>query len=140
MGRDDINKNLHCWFISFGERTVEVPFSDDDEHQLPALIEWLQAISEGDLPIAIELDDEGRVAIMVAHAFGPAQLFVRVIEPWEEETKVVVTVVNRGSFLSAFRCGLERFLRERFSDPTDYMDISIIDVEDMQEHPFMIRK
>ena len=129
---------MECWCVSFGKRTVEVPFSEDGQHQLPALIEWLQAISRDDLPIAIELDDEGLVTIMLAHVFGPARLFVRVIDPWDEEAAVAV-VVDRDSFLDAFRSGLERFLRERLSDPTDYLNRSIIDVEDMQEHPFMIR-
>ena len=135
MGRDE--GGMECWYVSFGKRTVEVPLSEDDQHQLPALLEWLQAISGGDLPIAIELDDEGLVTIMIARAFGPARLLVRVIDPWGEEA---AAVVDRDSFLDAFRSGLERFLRERFSDPIDYLNNSIIDVEDMQEHPFMIRK
>ena len=113
-----------------GKRTVEIPSSEDGQHQLPALLEWLQTISKGDLPIAIELDDEGHVTIMIAHAFGPARLFVRVIEPWDEEMKAVAAVVDRDSFLDAFRSGLERFLRERFSDLTDCLNKSIIDVED----------
>ena len=137
MGRDE--GGMECWYVSFGKRTVEVPFSEDGQHQLPALIEWLQAISRDDLPIAIELDDDGLVTIMIAHAFGPARLFVRVIDPWDEEA-AVAAVVDRDSFLDAFRSGLERFLQERFSDPIDYLNRSIIDVEDMQEHPFMIRK
>ena len=137
MGRDE--GGMGCWYVSFGKRTVEIPFYEDGYHQLPALLEWLQAISMGDLPIAIELDDDGLVTIMIAHAFGPARLFVRVIAPWDEEA-AVAAVVDRDSFFDAFRSELERFLRERFSDPADDLNESIIDVEDMQEHPFMIRK
>ena len=138
MGRGE--GYMECWRVSLGKRTAEIPFSEDAQHQLPALLEWLQAISRGDLPIAIELDDEGPVTIMTAHASGPARLFVQVSDPWDEETGAVAAVVDRGSFLDAFRSGLEEFLREGFSDPGDYQHKSIIDVEDMQEHPFMIRK
>ena len=138
MGGDE--GYVECWRVSLGKHTVEIPFSEDAQHQLPALIEWLQAISRGDLPIAIELDDEGPVTIMTAHASGPARLFVRVLDPWDEETRAVAAVVDRGSFLDAFRSWLEEFLREHFSDPGDYTIKSIIDVEDMQEHPFMIRR
>ena len=137
MGRDE--GGMECWYVSFGKRTAEIPFSEDGQHQLPSLLEWLHAISRDDLPIAIELDDDGLVTIMIAHAFGPARLFVRVIDPWDEEA-AVAAVVDRDSFLDAFRSGLERLLRERFAGPMDYLNESIIDVEDMQEHPFMIRK
>ena len=137
MGRDE--GGMEYWYVSFGKRTVEVPFSEDGQHQLPALLEWLQAISMGDLPIAIELDDEGLVTIMTAHTFDSALLFVSVIDPWDEEA-AVAAVVDRDSFLDAFRSGLDEFLQGRFSDPTDYLNKSIIDVKDMQEHPFMIRK
>lgn len=138
MGRDE--GRMECWYVSFGNRTVDIPFSEDGQHQLPALLEWLQTVSRGDLPIAIELDDEGLVTTMIAHASGPARLFVRVIEPWDEETDAVAAVVDRDSFLDAFRSELERLLRRRFPDPRDCMNESIIDFEDMQEHPFMIRK
>lgn len=138
MGRD--KRHMECWYVSFGNHTVDIPFSEDSQHQLPALLEWLQTISRGDLPIALELDDEGPVTIMTAHASGPARLFVRVIEPWDEETNVVAAVVDRDSFLDAFRSELEGFLRKRFPDPRDCLNQSIIDFEDMQEHPFMIRK
>ncbi len=131
---------MECWRVSLGKHAVEIPFSEDAQHQLPALLEWLQTISRGDLPIAIELDDEGPVTVMTAHASGPARLFVQVSDPWDEEARAVAAVVDRGSFLDAFRSGLEEFLREGFSDPGDYQYKSIIDVEDMQEHPFMIRK
>ena len=140
IGRDE--RHLECWYVSFGKRTVEISLLEDVQPQLPPLLEWLQTISKGDLPIAIEMDNEGHVTTMIAHAFGPARLFVRVIDepPWEEEeTKTMAAVVDRDAFLDAFRSGLEKSLRERFSAWTDCLEW-IIDVEDMQEHPFMIRK
>ena len=131
---------LESWYVSLGEHTVEIPFSEDSQHQLPALIEWLQAISRGYLPVAIELDDEGPMTTMIAHASDSAGLFVLMIEPLDEETGAVAALVDRDSFLDAFRSWLEIFLREYFSDPDDYQIKSIIDVEDMLDHPFMIRK
>lgn len=87
--------------LTFGERTTQItfcytydPFAD--------LLDWLQAVRDGNLPIGVEIDDAGIVRV-VAHAVDAHRLIVSVREGWSEttETKRVSALVDRNEFLGA---------------------------------------
>jgi hypothetical protein len=97
--------------LTLGERTAEVALSLDINDPLPALLEWLQLLATGDLPIGIDIDEEGTEARIVAHPFGEGRLLVAVLDRWEE-TERATGVVHTHGFLTAFRFALWGFLRD----------------------------
>lgn len=108
--------------IRFGERTERVLLSDVFD-PLPALLDWLQAVSDGDLPIGVEVDEEGTVAGLVAHAFGEDRLLVAVLDRLDE-TERAAAMVERDGFVAALREEFRRFLNSEFrvGDWIDWID------------------
>lgn len=104
----------HCaWVtlrITLGEQDIEIYLSDVFD-PFPSLFEWLQAISMNDLPIGIEIDEEGSEKTLVAHEFDADRLLVAVLDNWDR-TEFGAAVVERNAFLAAFRSELNDFLRD----------------------------
>jgi len=98
--------------LTLGERTAEIVLSEICD-PFPELLEWLQCLAAGDLPIGIAIDEDGSEACIVAHSCGEGRLIVAVLDRWEN-TVHATGVVETGEFLSAFRRELTDFLRNRF--------------------------
>ena len=126
---------------SLGERTARIfPWWRCD--CLPDLIEWLQAISMRDLPIAIAADGQD----LSAFARAGGQLLVDVVDfnPWYYEGEHIIAVVDGDVFIEAFRAGLEGFLREHFEahvqSGSDEDVLNSLYRESVQHHPFLAGK
>lgn len=96
--------------ITLGEQNIEIDLSDVYD-PFPSLLEWLQAISMNDMPIGFEIDEEGTEKALIAHAFDADRLLVAVLDKWDR-TEFGAAVVDRDTFLAAFRTELNDFLRD----------------------------
>ena len=76
---------------------------------MPGLLDWLLAIQRDNLPIELEIDEEGVLTSLVADTSGHDRLFVAVIDRWERK-EWAAAVVDRQSFLDIFRAEFLRFL------------------------------
>lgn len=81
--------------------------------RLPELLEWLQFLATGDLPIGVAIDEEGSEARIVAHSCGEGRLIVAVLDRWENTVRTAGVVETEG-FVAAFRRELTDFLQNRF--------------------------
>ena len=97
----------------FGDRKALVTLSNAYD-PFPPLLEWLRMVMEDDLPIAIDIDEEGSVARVSAHAFDETRILVAVVDHYDEIARAEA-VVEREDFLSAFRTEYLRFFRQEFS-------------------------
>ena len=102
--------------LSLGDRTAEVFLSDIDD-PFPTLLEWLQLVATGDLPIGFDIDDEGDEARILAHACGEGRLLVAVLDRWKNAERIA-GVVDSDVFLTAFRRELVDFFSHRFDVET----------------------
>ena len=99
--------------IGLGDQMAVVTLSDVYD-PFPSLLDWLLAMAEDDLPLAIDIDEESAKARLVAHAFEEDRLLVAILDRWEETSRAAA-VVSRNDFLDAFRAELPRFLRHELS-------------------------
>lgn len=100
--------------IGLGDQTAIVMLSDVYD-PLPTLLDWLQAVAAGDLPIGTIIDEEGPETMLVAHGLDDDRLIVAVLDRGEEATRAAA-LVRRAAFLAAWRAELSRFLRDEM-DP-----------------------
>lgn len=98
--------------LTLGERTAEITLSEIYD-PFPELLEWLQFLATGDLPIGVTIDEDGSEARLVAHSCGEDRLIVAVLDLWENTVRTS-GVVETEEFLSAFRRELTDFLQNRF--------------------------
>lgn len=94
--------------IGLGQQRALLTLSDVYD-PFPTLLEWLDAVSEGDLPIAIDIDEEGPVVRLLAHRLDERRLLVAVLDRYPEAERAAA-VVDRDAFLEACRVELRRFL------------------------------
>lgn len=95
--------------LGLGEGTARITLSDVYD-PLPALLDWLKAVEDGDLPLGVTVDEEGSEAWLIAHAFDEDRLLVTVLDRWEQ-TERASAVVDRMAFLRAVREEFMRFLK-----------------------------
>ncbi len=126
--------------LTLGERTAEIVLSEICD-PFPELLEWLQCLAAGDLPIGVAIDEDGSEAHIVAHSCGEGRLLIAVLDRWENAVRTA-GVVETGEFLSAFRLELADFLRNRFDvqswlyheneeEQSAYRD-------ELLQHPFLV--
>ena len=96
--------------MTLGEQDIEVDFSHVYD-PFPSLLEWLQAILVGDLPIGFEIDEEGTERLLIAHAFDNGRLLFAVLDKWDR-TEFGAAIVDREALLAAFHKELNDFLRD----------------------------
>lgn len=96
--------------LRLGEQTACVTLPEDNG-TIPDLLDWLQGVAQGDLPLVVEIDEEGTEAHFHAHAFGDDRLLLAVIDRLVGLPRAAA-VVDRAIFLETFRAELARFLRE----------------------------
>ena len=93
----------------------------------PALAAWIREIYEGDLPVAIEIDEEGVVAtLMVLTTDDPQRVLLRVTRKYgldeEDNTILLEGVVRRSTLDNALRAELRRFFMTEFDPQAWYWD------------------
>lgn len=98
--------------LTLGESTAEIVLSEIYD-PFPELLEWLQFVATGDLPIGVAIDEDGSEACMVAHSCGEGRLLVAVLDRWEETVRTA-GVVETGEFVAAFHDELTDFLQNCF--------------------------
>jgi hypothetical protein len=126
--------------LALGERTAEITLSEIYD-PFPELLEWLQCLASGDLPIGVAIDEDGSEARIVAHSGGEGRLVIAVVDRWENTVRIAGLVETQG-FLAAFRRELADFLQNRFDvqswlyheaeeDQTAYRN-------ELLKHPFLV--
>ncbi len=82
----------------------------------PELLAWGREIAEGDLPVEMEIDEEGREAVLtVLRTDDPARVLLRVTHKHENKT-LLEGIVSRAALAAALKAELIRFFRMEF-DP-----------------------
>lgn len=82
----------------------------------PELIAWSREIDEGDLPIEMEIDEEGPDAVLtVLRTDDPQRILLRVVRKYEN-TILLEGILSRQNMASALKVELRRFFTEEF-DP-----------------------
>ena len=121
--------------IAIGDDNATIALSDNFD-PFPVLLEWLQAIAGGDLPVACEIDEEGSWKKLVSHSFGRDRLLIAVLDR-QSETEFVAGVVERLAFLNAFREELTGF----FQDPKRFEQFKWRSTEDTDDdqQPYLHR-
>ncbi len=126
--------------LGLGDQKLLITLSDVYD-PFPALLEWLLVVAEGDLPIAVDIDEEGSEARLLAHRLDEHRLLVAVLDRYGEAERGAA-VVDRGAFLEAFREELRRFLRhdldtERWGSAGDDEEPEDAYRKRLLEHPFI---
>lgn len=95
--------------------TVSIYLSDVFD-PFPELVAWGREIDEGDLPIEMEIDEEGQIAVLtVLRTENPSRVLLRVTRNYENEI-LLEGVVDRATLASALKSELRRFFTTEF-DP-----------------------
>lgn len=80
------------------------------------MVAWGREIDEGDLPIEMEIDEEGQEAVLtVLRTEDPARVLLRVSRPYSDEV-LLEGIVSRTALASTLKAELRRFFTEEF-DP-----------------------
>lgn len=80
------------------------------------LLGWGREIDEGDLPVQIEIDEEGRESVLTAlRTDDPARVLLRVTRKYADQT-LLEGIVARTALASALKSELRRFFESEF-DP-----------------------
>lgn len=101
----------------------------------PELVAWGREIDEGDLPIEMEIDEEGREAVLtVLRTENPARILLRITRKYENEI-LLEGIVVRATLAAALKAELIRFFTtefdpqhwdsqdDNFGDENDYVQI-----------------
>jgi len=101
--------------LTLDATTVSIHLSDVFD-PFPELVAWGREIDEGDLPIEMEIDEEGRIAVLtVLRTENPSRVLLRVTRNYENEI-LLEGVVDRATLASALKSELRRFFTTEF-DP-----------------------
>jgi hypothetical protein len=101
--------------LTLDATTVSICLSDVFD-PFPELVAWGREIDEGDLPIQMEIDEEGRIAVLtVLRTENPSRVLLRVTRNYENEI-LLEGVVDRAALASALKSELRRFFTTEF-DP-----------------------
>jgi hypothetical protein len=115
--------------LTLNATTVSIHLSDVFD-PFPELVAWGREIDEGDLPIKMEIDEEGRITVLTAlRTENPSRALLRVTRNDENEI-LLEGVVDRATLASALKSELRRFFTTEFDpqhwnmgrdeDPEDY--------------------
>lgn len=111
----------------------------------PELVAWSREIDEGDLPIQMEIDEEGtEVVLTVLRTDDPQRVLLRVTRKYENET-LLEGVVPRATLAAALKAELIRFFTADFDpqhwdlrgDPDDLEDDHVHVKDAVLNHPWL---
>ena len=99
--------------IGHTERTL---FLSDAYPPYEYLIRWLQEMECGNLPVRIEMEEEGPTTYLEAHPTGDDNLVLFVHGDKYAETVFIQNIVDRLQFVNNFREELAGFIKEAFDE------------------------
>lgn len=92
------------------------------------MVAWGREIGEGELPIEMEIDEEGQVAVLTALPTGdPGRVLLRVSRKYDDEI-LLEGIVSRTDLAASMKAELRRFFTTEF-DP-QHWDLRSDDLED----------
>ncbi len=93
------------------------------------IVEFHRRVSDGLLPVALEIDEEGQLTRLEAHQTAdPNRVLFLAVDDYDIETVHIQAILNRRSLVQALREALITFFGERFdknhwNDDDDFSDI-----------------
>jgi hypothetical protein len=115
-------------YLSLDTATAEVRLSQVFD-PFDELLAWSREIDEGDLPIEMEIDEEGTiVTLTVLRTDDPQRVLLRVTRSYLNEI-LLEGIVSRATLATALKVELRRFFHEEF-DPQHWDDRGDDDPED----------
>jgi hypothetical protein len=105
--------------ISLDDVTATIVMSSGTSDTLDDIIAWGREIEEGDLPIEMEVDDDGDVTVLtVLRTEDPTRALLRVIHKYPDDI-LLEGIVSRAELASALKNGLRLYFTTDF-DPQDW--------------------
>lgn len=115
-------------YLSLDAATAEVRLSQVFD-PFDELLAWAREIDEGDLPIEMEIDEEGTiVTLTVLRTDDPLRVLLRVARSYLNEI-LLEGIVSRAALAAALKVELRRFFNDEF-DPHHWDDRGDDDPED----------
>ena len=111
----------------------------------PELVAWGREIGEGDLPVEMEIDEEGQEAVLtVLRTDDPQRVLLRVTRKYENTT-LLEGIVARATLAAALKAELLRFFTVEFDpqhwdlrgDPEDIEDDHVFVKDAVLNHPWL---
>ena len=108
--------------LSLDETTATIQLSEVFD-PFQSMVAWGREIDEGDLPIRLIIDEEGRDAeLVVLCTDDPARVLLRVTRE-DEDDVLLEGIVARTDLAASFKAELRRFFTEEF-EPDEWPDYS----------------
>lgn len=137
--------------LTLGEENATIHLSEVFD-PFEVLVAWGREIDEGDLPIQMEIDEEGREAVLrVLRTDNPDRVLLRVTRKYPDEI-LLEGIVARAALAAALKVELRRFFTTEFDplhwdlcgqdpDDTDDADDGYIQVKDrVLNHAWLAEK
>ncbi|GHT93821.1 hypothetical protein FACS1894116_06660 [Betaproteobacteria bacterium] len=130
--------------LTLDDATVTIHLSEVFD-PFPELLAWGREIGEGDLPIEMEIDEEGQEAVLtVLRTDDPQRVLLRVTRKYENTT-LVEGVVARAALAATLKGELIRFFTTEFDpqhwdlrgDPDDIEDDYVHVKDAVLNHPWL---
>lgn len=130
--------------LTLDEATATIHLSEVFD-PFPELVVWGREIGEGDLPIEMEIDEEGQEAVLtVLRTDNPQRVLLRVTRKYENST-LLEGVVPRATLAAALKAELIRFFTAEFDpqhwdlrgDPDDVEDDHVYVKDAVLNHPWV---
>lgn len=137
--------------LALGWRSLELKTGADftnivmspDCDYIPALLTWLQALIEGDLPAAVDFDDNGEMRL-AAHAHDEGRVLIAIFDFNADEVDCLAAVVARDELVEAFGAEIARFVEHdldnessRYKNETEEERRAFL--ESLRAHPLLAR-
>jgi hypothetical protein len=101
--------------LTLADTTAKIDLSNVFD-PFPELLAWGREIDEGDLPVEMQIDEEGLVAVLtVLRTNDPQRVLLRVTHTYENKT-LLEGIVSRAKLAEALKAELVRFFTTEF-DP-----------------------
>jgi len=101
--------------LTLADATAKIDLSNVFD-PFPELLAWGREIDEGDLPVEMQIDEEGLIAVLtVLRTDDPQRVLLRVTHTYENK-RLLEGIVSRATLAAALKAELIRFLKTEF-DP-----------------------
>ena len=101
--------------LTLADTTAKIDLSNVFD-PFPELLAWGREIDEGDLPVEMQIDEEGLIAVLtVLRTDDPQRVLLRVTHTYENK-RLLEGIVSRATLAAALKAELIRFFKTEF-DP-----------------------
>ena len=101
--------------LTLADATAKIDLSNVFD-PFPELLAWGREIDEGDLPVEMQIDEEGLIAVLtVLRTDDPQRVLLRVTHTYENK-RLLEGIVSRATLAAALKAELIRFFKTEF-DP-----------------------